>query len=200
MISPNSANVVVLASNYNPSIISKEWLYQKGIFTDTVSNFIHTPVFALIESEDLSLVVDERKLQITTKKINRDTLNKLITIATKFVDILPETPYKGLGLNYHYTFSRENCDLGTIFSPDNEKLSKLFSATYELGATVVFKFEKFIVTFLVSPSLVKEQQIRATFNFHSNIASLEEVKERLSMQSVTLEKAETIVKELCKNA
>lgn len=199
MILPSSANIVILASNYNPSIVSKEWLYQRGIFTETVRNFVHTPVFALVESEYVSLVVDEERLQITVRKVTQDSLNASASIAEKFVDILPETPYKGIGLNYRYTFPREGYDLHTILSPNNAKLSKLLSSTYEVGATVVFEFEKFIVTFTVSPSLVKEQQIRMSFNFHSNTANVGEVKERLSSQMRTLEKMQTIIQGLSKN-
>jgi hypothetical protein len=199
MILPSGANIVILASNYNPSIVSKEWLYQKGIFTETVRNFVHTPVFALVESEDFSLVVDEERLQITVRKMTQDSLNALVSIAEKFIDILPETPYKGMGLNYRYTFPRKGYDLHTILSPNDAKLSELLSPTYELGATVVFEFERFVVTFTVSPSLVKEQQIRMRFNFHSNTANVGEVKERLSSQMRTLEKMQTIIQGLSKD-
>jgi len=112
MILPSSANIVILASNYNPSIVSKEWLYQKGIFTETVRNFVHTPVFALVESEGFGLVVDEERLQITVRKVTQDSLNASASIAEKFVSILPETPYKSIGLNYRYTFPREGGSRG----------------------------------------------------------------------------------------
>ena len=199
MILPSSANIVILASNYNPSIVSKEWLYQKGIFTETVRNFVHTPVFALVESEEFSLMVDEQRLQLTVKKVTEDNLNSSGSIAERFVDILAETPYKAVGLNYHYTFSKEICDLRTIFSPNDAKLSELLSSTYELGDTVVFEFEKFIVTFTFSPSLGKEQQTRISFNFHSDTTNVGEVKQRLSSQMRTLEKAERIIEGLSKN-
>jgi len=199
MIFPSSANVVILASNYNPSIVSKEWLYQKDIFTETVKNFVHTPVFALVESEDFSLMVDEQRLQLTVKKVTQDNLNTSGDITEKFVDALPETPYKAVGLNYYYTFPRERCDLSTILSTKNAKLSDLFSSTYELGATIVFELDKFVVTCTVSPSLGKEQQIRMRFNFHSATSNVGEVKERLSLQMRAIEKMETIIQGLSKN-
>ena len=199
MLLPNSANVVILASNYNPSIVSKEWLYQRGIFTETVRNFVHTPVFALVESKDFSLMVDEQRLQLTVRKVTEDNFNASSGIAERFVDILPETPYKAVGLNYHYTLPRERCDLRPILSPNDAKLSELLSSTYELGATAVFEFEKFIATFTVSPSLGKEQQIRVSFNFHSDTVNVGEVKERLSSQMRILEKAERIIQGLSKN-
>lgn len=199
MILPSSANIVILASNYNPSIVSKEWLYQKGIFTENVRNFVHTPVFALVESEGFSLAVDEERLQITARKVTQDSLNDLANIAKKFVDILPETPYKSVGLNYRYTFPRERYDLHAVLSPNNAKLTEMLSSGYELGATIMFEFEKFIVTFTVSPPLNKEQQTRMRFNFHSATANVSEVREKLSLQLRTLKKAEAIIKGLSKN-
>lgn len=199
MILPNSANVVILASNYNPSIVSKEWLYQRGVFTETVKNFVHTPVFALVESEDFSVTVDEGRLQITVRRVTEDNLNVSGSIARQFVDILPETPYKAVGLNYHYTFPGEKCDLRSILSPNDTKLNGLFSSTYELGATVVFEFEKFTGSFAVSPSLRKEQETRIRFNFHSDVRNADEVKERLSLRNRTLEKVEEIIQGLLKN-
>lgn len=199
MIVPTGASIIILASNYNPSIVSKEWLYKKGIFTETAGNFVHTPVFALVESENFSLMVDEQRFQLTVKKVTQDNLSISNDIAQRFVDILPETPYKAVGLNYQYTLPRARCDLGTILSANDAKLSELFSSTYEIGATVVFEFQKFIVTFAVAPTLGKEQQIRMSFNFHSDTANMAEVKERLTSQMTILEKAETIIKGLSKN-
>jgi hypothetical protein len=199
MILPSAASIVILASNYNPSIVSKEWLYQKGIFTDTIKNFVHTPVFALVESKDFSLTVDEHMLQLTIKNVTEDNFNTSFGIVERFVDILPETPYTALGLNYHYTFPGERCDLRTILSPKNAKLREMFSQNYELGATLVFEFEKFVVNFTISPSVRESKQIRMGFNFHSDAANSGEVKERLSMHIRTLEKAETIVRGLLKN-
>ena len=199
MVLPSGANIVILASNYNPSIVSKEWLYQKGIFTEAVRNFVHTPVFALVESEKFSLMVDEQKLQLTVKKVTQDNLNDSVSIVERFVGVLPETPYKAVGLNYRYTFPRERCDLGAILSANDMKLSELLSSTYELGATIIFEYEKFVVTLTVTPSLSKEQQIRMNFNFHSTPANVDEVKERLSCQMKVLEKTEIIIQGFSNN-
>lgn len=199
MILPSGANIIILASNYNPSIVSKEWLHNKGIFTEAAGNFVHTPVFALVESENFNLVVDEQRFQLTVKKVTQDNLSISGGITQRFVDSLPETPYKAVGLNYQYTLPRPRCDLGIILSVNDAKISKLLSATYEIGATIVFEFQKFIVTFAVAPSLGKEQQIKMSFNFHSDVANAAEVKERLALQIRTLEKTETIIRGLSKN-
>jgi hypothetical protein len=199
MILPNSANIVILASNYNPSIVSKEWLYQKGILTWPVTNFVHTPVLSLLESEQFSLVVDEQRLQLALKKTTEDGLTSLASIAERFVKALPETPYRGVGINYLYTVARDRCSLNAVLSPNIEKLRGLFASTYEIGVMVLFQFERFVVNLTVSPPLPVEQQVRISFNFHSDVSNISEVEGVLSLRVKTLEKAETIVRGLCPN-
>lgn len=199
MALPNSASVVLLASNYNPSIISKEWLYQKGIFTEPVNNFVHTPMLALIENENFGFVVDAQRLQIVIKRITQDNLAKSNAMVSKFVDILPETPYKTVGLNYHYTIAGKGFNLKGFLSPKLAKLKAVFSPSFQLGAIMVFPFEEFVATFTATPSLTQEQPIRIAFNFHANVANVEEVRTRVASQFKTLQKAELIIEELCKN-
>lgn len=199
MALPNSANIVILAVNYNPSIVSKEWLYQRNIFTEPVENFVHTPVFALVENADFGLTVDEQRLQIIVKRVMQDSLAAATEIARRFVDVLPETPYKAVGLNYRYNVAEKGCDLRMLFAPKPAKLKAVFSRDFQLGARVVFSFGSFVATFTVAPSLAKEQPIRIAFNFHSNVGSIVELRERLASQTATLNKAEVIIRELCRN-
>lgn len=199
MALPNSANIVILASNYNPSIVSKEWLYQRGIFTESVENFVHTPIFALVENASFGLIVDEQRLQLTIKRVTQDNLTAASGICQRFVDVLPETPYKAVGLNYHYSVTEKGCDLRTLLTPKPTRLKAVFSHDYKLGVTVAFRFEGFIATFVVSPSLVKEQAVKIAFNFHANVTNIEEVRARTASQMATLQKVESIIEELCKN-
>lgn len=199
MILPTTANVVILASNCNPSIVSKEWLRRKRVFTDTVRNFVHTPVLSLVESDQFRLMVDESRLQFTVRKVTQDNLSALTTIPQRFVKALPETPYTAVGLNYSYMFPGQRCDLDTILAPKRERLGELLAPTYQLGATVVFAFEKFVATLTISPPFGKQTQTRIQLNFHSNVLSLSEVEDALSLQTKAFEKAESIVQGVCKN-
>lgn len=195
-ILPSKANIVVLAANYNLSIVSKEWLERKNVFTGIVSNFVYTPVFVLTESDNFNLVVDERRFQLAVKRLTEENLIASVGIVEKFVEALPETPYKSIGLNYHFTFDRNNFKLNTILSCEDDKVRKIFSPTYEIGATIYFEFNKFVVTFVVSTSLRNREQIQVSFNFHSDVENVSDIKERLSNQAATMKKAQEIIKEL----
>jgi len=197
MALPDAANIVLLASNYNPSIVSKEWLYQKGIFTESADNFIHTPILALVENKDIALAVDEQRLQLVVKRVTEDNLVKAAKMVCTFVNILPETPYKGLGFNYQYVIQKK-CDLDAIFTPKATKLAKLFSKEYHLGTVLIFPFENFTVNFTITPKPSKDEKVTMAFNFHSDVNKVEEVLSRMSSQIATLQKTESIVQELCK--
>lgn len=200
-IPPNNANVVVLAANYNPSIVSREWLHQKGIFTEKVNNFVFTPVFSLVESETDSLMVDESRLQYTVKKVTPESLSRLAEAPARFVQTLPETPYKGVGINYVYMIHSEKCDLGRLLNPNKATLSKLIAPDFELGFRAAFRFDAFLVNLAMTPSSIGgRSQMQISFNFHSDVASPREVLEKLALQPTTLEKAESVVQGVCENA
>jgi hypothetical protein len=197
---PARANIVILASNYNPSIVSKEWLSRKEVFTGTVSNFLHTPVFALAENDNFNITVDEGRFQVIAKKVTSENLSAIYTIAEKFVNVLPETPYKAIGINYQYAIPSDKYSLETILSPDHTKISKLLSSEYEIGATLRFGYGKFIVTLTIQPSSSKQTQYSMNFNFHSDIADIDELRNRLTLQMEIIEKADIIIRGLSKNA
>lgn len=194
---PDNASIIVLASNYNPSIVSKEWLNKNKIFTGQVNNFIHTPVLSVIENDDFNFVVDEQRLQVIVKKVVLENLKFAGEIIKRFTSILPETPYKGLGINFQYNIPEEKNDLGTLFTTNNDKAKEIFSSDYKLGTVVIFTFNGYIVNFSASPSAT-DLKIRLKFNFHSNVSSAEQIEEKLSIQNATLEKADSIVKGLSK--
>ncbi len=198
MALPDAANIVLLASNYNPSIISKEWLSQKGIFTEPAENFLHTPILALIENKDFAFAVDEQRLQLIIKRVTDENLAKAAQMVCKFAQTLPETPYKGLGLNYSYS-NEKGCDLNVLFTPKSATLKKLFSSDFQMGTMLVFPFESFLVSLSISPRQSKEEKMTLAFNFHTSVSNAKEVIKEISLQPATLDKTKTIVLGLCKN-
>ena len=62
------SNIVILVSNHDPGIVSKEWLNQEGILTEVPVNYINTPGFSLVETENYSLHIDPQRINISLKK------------------------------------------------------------------------------------------------------------------------------------
>jgi len=194
----SGVNIVVLARNYNPSIVSKEWLFQKNIVKDTVTNFAHTPPFSLVETERFSFVLDENRLQVSLKTITPEGIEGLPKIAADFVSCLPETPFVAVGFNYSFYMSKESTRLETLFSPNDAKLKELFSEDYEIGSMVSFRFKEFVVTMSTPPPKGETTKMTISFNFHSDCRGADVVKERLKLHPQTKERAEQILRELSK--
>jgi len=194
----SGANIVILARNYNPSIISKEWLYKRNILRETVTNFVHTPPLSVVEAERISFVLDENRLQISLKTISPEGIEVLPKIATEFVSCLPETPFVAAGFNYSYYLPKESRRLETLFSPNDAKLKELFAEDYEIGGMVCFHFKEFIVTMSAPPLKGETTKVAINFNFHSESRGANEVKERLKLHPQTIERAEGILRGLSK--
>lgn len=145
MFTLGGVNIVILARNYDPSIVSKEWLYKKNILRETVTNFVHTPPFSLIETDRISFVLDESRLQMSLKSITAENIEALPQIATEFVSCLPETLFVAVAFNYSFHISAKSTHLEALFVPNDAKLKQLFSEKYEIGGIVSFPFKQFIV-------------------------------------------------------
>jgi len=192
----SGTNIVILARNYNPSIVSKEWLYEKNIVRETVTNFVHTPPLSVVETERISFVLDENRLQISLKSITTESIESLPKIAAIFVSCLPETPFVAVGFNYTYNIPKETSRLKTLFAIDNTKLKELFSENCEVGLIVSFPFKAFIGRMTAPPIRGKITRITMDFNFHSDSHGADEVKKRLKLYPETIEKTEEILRGL----
>ena len=189
----SGANIVILARNYNPSIVSKDWLHEKNIVRETVTNFVHTPPLSVVETEQISFVLDENRLQISLKSITTESIESLPEIAAGFVSCLPETPFVAVGFNYSYNIPKETSRLKTLFALDDTKLKELFSESCEVGLIVSFPFKEFFVRMNAPPAKDKATRITIDFNFHSDSRGADEVKKRLKLHSKTMEKTEGIL-------
>lgn len=191
-------NIVILAMNYNPSIVSKEWLYERNIVRETVTNFVHTPPLSVVETDRISFVLDENRLQISLKSITTDGIESLPKIAGDFVSSLPETPFVAVGFNYSYSIPKKTSRLKTLFSLDDAKLKELFSENYDVGLIVSFPFKTFIVRMTAPPPLTRGKITRITmdFNFHSDSRGADEVKKMLKLHPETVKKSEEILRGL----
>ncbi|MFU8796828.1 MAG: hypothetical protein ACNA7X_06025 [Dehalococcoidia bacterium] len=189
-------NIVILAKNYNPSIISKEWLYKKNIVRETVTNFVHTPPLSLVETEHTSFVLDDTRLQISLKGVTAERIESLPSVASRFVSCLPETPFVAVGFNYSYSVPAEHCLVKALLAPNEAKLKQLFSKEYELGVIMSFAFKSFIVRMTAPPTVGKTTHMTIDFNFHSDSQGPDEVKKKLELHPETVSRADDIMRGL----
>lgn len=166
-ISLTGVNIVVLAKNHNPSIISKDWLSQKGIIKDNIVSFTYTPAFSVVETENLSFYVDPIRLQLALKSDFENKVNSLQEMVSSYISALPEIPYDAIGFNFSYNIKVDKNILRKIYCYNNEKLKSLFTEDYQLGSIIKYKFDNFIVGFVIQPEL--DNNMKADFNFHCQL-------------------------------
>jgi hypothetical protein len=182
-----------LAKSHNPSIVSKEWLLEKGIVEGRVSDFAHTLIFSHVETENFKIFLDPDRLQISVKNLTPENMTNLPKIAEKYIDNLPETPYTAVGLNYLFHCTAVT-NLKTIFSPDDRKFKKLFSENYKLDGILRFKFNDFNVALTLKH--LADEEIAAKFNFHFDGKEIEQFKEKFKSYLEMRKKAEEILRGL----
>ncbi len=189
-----NTNIVVLASSFNPSIISKDWMTSNQLVEEPISDFVHTPVFSLVENKDFQLAVDRDRLQLSVKKPVQRNINLIVGTIKKFFSLLPETPYSAMGFNFAFRIPMKIHFLEKIFTPKEQTIKKLFSSNYGLGVVVLFKFRSFAVRVNVSPPTPRNEFQTVNFNFHSSIRNGQEGKRKSDLYGVILERAERILK------
>ena len=193
-----NTNIVVLAKNHNPTIVTKDWLKLRRIVEDkeNITKFTHTPVISFVETENFRFIVDPDRLQILITKINEENIKNLPIITEKYINQLPETPYTAIGLNYNYNIELQAEYLKNIFSPDENKFKKLFSNEYRLGSTIIFNYENFIVKIDLNPLFNEKEKIAANFNFHCDSKEIKEIRMRIKSYYEMREKSQEILKGL----
>lgn len=191
-----NANIVLLADKHNTSIVSKEWLIQNKILNETekVINFTHLPVVSVVETNNFNLLVDEKNLRLSIKKVDENTLRILPNVVTKYIDKLPEIPYKALGLNYLFTINENQEKLKDFFMINDNKIKSLFPEEFLFGGIIKFKFENFIVTLTLQPN--NDEEIQCDFNFHLSSSDKDLIINSLNYYSKTFKKTEDIIRGL----
>ncbi|MBU0652030.1 MAG: hypothetical protein KKG96_04030 [Proteobacteria bacterium] len=129
----NPANVVIIARQFNPSIISQYWLIKNGIFTEEeiLPDSIFSPVIANVHSRDCQVLVLPEQLQFTSTLADPAAQELLISKLGKIVQALPHTPFVAAGLNFSWQVYDEdvasNAALGRkLFFRDDSLLYKFF--------------------------------------------------------------------------
>jgi hypothetical protein len=191
-------NIVILAKNHNPSIVSKEWLKLRGIVeeNENFSKFTHTPFLSYVETDNFRFIVDPDRLQISLVKINDENIEKLPNIFEKYISQLPETPYTAIGLNYNYNIELQAESLNKIFHPDKDKFTKLFAENYQLGGIIIFNHSNFIVKIDINPTFNETEKFIVNFNFHCDSKKIEEIEKRIKSYFEMKDKTQEILKGL----
>ena len=193
----NQANIVIVAPNHNPEIVSKEWLVKNDIFKEDIISFSPRPNRVLAETANYSINAVQQRLTISTRNSSQDKLDNLETIANQYINALPNLSYNAAGLNSNWAIQpiRSNLLKGT-FVANQEKFDKMFQkeTDYDIGGIVHYQHNLFRVQLLIPPQ--QNNQIIADFNYHSDITNFSQLRERISCFSEALGHARDTIRKL----
>lgn len=192
-ISLIGANIVLLAKNHNPSIVSRDWLSQRGILTDSIKSFTHTPALSVVETERFSFFVDPDRLQLGIKKNFIKEANSLCEKILSYVRYLPETPYEAVGFNFGYELEHKTSILQKIYCP-GDKLESLFSENFQLGGIIKYEFSGFTVKLIIQPDI--NEKIKADFNFHYGLNDNSDIENIIKMHGEAMAESRRVLEEL----
>lgn len=110
--SPNIENaiagIIITAEVFNPSIFSETWLVEKKIIPyDAFTGIrIFSPELVQFNALNTQVLIIPQQMQITfpinDENANCDFQRK---VAAESIELLPQTPYKALGINFDYFVS-----------------------------------------------------------------------------------------------
>jgi hypothetical protein len=176
-------NAIVVARQFNPSIVSQMWLVNTGIVPDGGfgDEFAFTPVFAQVVTEQFALQIIPERLQFTPKVPVNEQKSLVTEKVGKFVRALPHTPYAAVGLNFSFHLVPDQIDVRDLtrslfFVPDSP-IHKAFDAPdaqfggYVSRDALGCRFKLDVKPCTLKPASGGEQQFVALdFNFHRDIA------------------------------
>lgn len=193
---PNRANIVLLASNHSPGIVSKEWLNQKGIVTETPEDFTNTPEFSAVETANYLVQVDPQRLNIDLKNPDENMLTRLPVMATQYIEALPEVPYRLVGLNFNWIVQLGNLDvLKSIFIANPEHFNEIFpEGDYYIGGIVLYDYNAFGLRLIIQPE--NDNNVLFAFNYYSDVSNINDLSSKISQFSEVTKHARTIVTKL----
>ena len=167
------ADIVIIASAHNPSIIAPQWLKDKLLIVEEPDHFVHTPDFSLFDSKSFSLIVDHQRLQITVKKQDTNSLESLANIASRYIELLPHIPYKALGLNFVWSIDVDNEEkLPKIgLNINKSDLMPVFEG-HEIGygGIIYARKEPYMLKLVIEPQ--GKTTVVHNFNYNYELASM----------------------------
>lgn len=191
-IALKKATIVILASSFNPSIVTKDWLIREGIVQEDAIKFANVPTFSLFESESFVITVTPDRFEVVLKiakpvDYRTHDLDSLASVAKTFVEKLPHTPYNAVGLNYIWLAEAEGDEnissiLKEKFISDKERFSRLFpEKNYGVGSIIYFQHDGFKVKLAIEPYLETMKHITNNFNYQANTSDYKEIMKKIEM-------------------
>ena len=175
-----SSNTVIVANQFNPSILREHWLIKNDVWDEDElqTDCIFTDMLVQVKAKLFDLVATPGQLQFTPKSGENDEGELVVEKLGKIVNALPHTPYQAVGLNstWHLGVADDNVTSvsRSLFFKDDSPLYEYFDdSTAHFGAHMSKDWQGFRVKLDAIPVKIENEpnwKIQFRFNFHRSVA------------------------------
>ena len=111
-----ASNMVIVAHQFNPSVISQLWLVRNGLLEegDFLPGCVFTDMAVQVNSEEFALMVIPQQCQFSPRVDRQREQELVIDKVGAIAKSLPHTPYRAVGLNFTWQLVPEGGDVPTI--------------------------------------------------------------------------------------
>jgi hypothetical protein len=186
-----NASAVIVAQQFNPSIITQLWLVKNQILSedDFREGCISSPTVSQINSREFSLLTLLDRLQFIPNDAAGENGNLVITKLGSIVARLPHTPYSGIGLNFTWHLDPEEKGVREFTKSTFYRETPLFrefdaeDARYGgyLGKNALGCRLKLDIKPITISAPISKEYLQFAFNFHLDLTRENRVEEILSL-------------------
>lgn len=95
---------IIAVGAFNPLILSKDFIEKECGYVFAADPEVNaTPVFTTIKGVGIELTIELERFQIMTKSFEIDTMQSLLDLMLRYLEILAYTPLRAIGINFNYS-------------------------------------------------------------------------------------------------
>ncbi len=139
------ATVVLVANQFNPSILSEHWLAKHGIVPDdeTERKTLMVPGLSQLVTARFAIEGRPNRVQVTlASPLDETAPTVVLDTIGRIAQLLPETPYSALGLNFHWQAA--STDRDRVASGQREMFAAAGSPVYGFFAASDARFGAYL--------------------------------------------------------
>lgn len=214
MPKPTGFNVVLAATNLNPSIFSLLWLVKQKIFSEAdiqTEGSVFSPLAVNVVVPGVSLTVIPDRLQLGFRPAEEDAgvALKIQQVVGRIASELPHTPFQAVGFNMGWVLLPQDEKVldsleRRLFLAEKNPLARFFkekNSHFGCYLSKDFKMGRLMVDIKPVTLVDGKKSLQTAFNFHLDLTVNETVKqihEFLALWDVAHTQAKEMVNELGK--
>jgi hypothetical protein len=176
------ANVVITASQFNPSVISQLWLVKNGVVgeTDFQDGCVFSPMLVQVQASAFALLVIPDQLQFAPREPSDLEQDLVVEKVGRITTTLPHTPFAAIGLNFVCHATPQKTQFGTLtrnlfFREDNPLFEEFATDDARFGGYMsknVFecRLKLDIKPLTAKPKGESTEVLQFAFNFHRDLS------------------------------